>query len=491
MFPNIPKKTTSMIQVWVSVLLVVLALVMSFMPIIKISTSGIEEKATEIFGENSDVDFSEIPESVDITAPNLISSVILFTKIGAAAFSDSPEAEVESLSETVNDEDAINAFATAVAIVSIFSDTFDSDISDDEILPMVFNILVSVVSLLYLLVMTIVFPIMLIIKAIITLVVALKNIKTPENATAKVGSKLNGLLGILFIIMLFQCALPGVSYGAGALGMLIITIVSIVLNAVAVRLPAYRKEDMIYANIVQGISLVGIIGFLVFFFNLINTGIVKNFLNGTFFTFLTEASKHENIYPNVEVNYIVDAILMIAYLVFIFISIGYISKVTQRFSLSAKNGATLLALPILSLPVFILPTVIKSSENLTLVSNGETLISATSLNLTEKAETALIFVLVGIIIMLLAEIAYLVLPKVLCKNMTKDDKLLVLSGNAPDPNAKSDENADAEEITVPEAEEEAPTEEANAEEAPAEEANEEIFDEQTAENASTEEESVK
>ena len=554
MFPNIPKRTIAIIQVWVSLLLVVLALVMSFLPIVKINTAGdfkdnLNEFLTE---EGANIDLDEIPDEVSVTAPKLISSIFFFTDIASAVMNDNEPTEstddgkyfdeqyynsnndynsyndnryssyaydyntgynndynnsynndytygevitdnedkvgsstnqdiVKILEDEANREDLITAFA----FISVFSDDFNEESSSDDILSMIFNMMTSMISLMYILVMTLILPIILLVKAIITLVVALKNLKTPENATAKVSSKLTGLLSILFMIILFQCALPQISYGAGAIAMLIITITSIVLNAVAVRLPAYRKEDMMYANIVQGISLVGILGFLLFFFNLIKTGILTMFLKGPFFVFVRGFKDVLKSNPTAESSYTVDAILMILYVAFAIVAVSYIAQATRRFSLSAKGGAHLLAYPILALPVFILPTVIMSSQNLNVTIAGQDVITpSSSLILTDSQNTALTLVLVGIIVMLLAEIAYIVLPKILCKNMTKEERHLVLAGKAPDPNAPvetvadetvADENATAEEAPAEEAAttEEAPAEETAEEAAPAEEAAEE------------------
>ncbi len=557
MFPKLPKRIIAIIQVWVSLLLVVLALIMSFMPIVNISiTSNLKDDLNEFLSEEgANINMDTIPDEVSVTAPKLISSAIFFFDIASALMDDgpdadfdngynngynnnynngyndsynngyndyysytaydsaydysngynngndyytdggyssiaTPESEKEDISDILENEANRDDLLTAFAFASVFMDAVDEDSSDD-VISMVFTLLVTSMALLYLLVMTIVFPIVLIVLAIISLVVALTNLKTPEKAAPKLSSKLTGLLTMLFMVLLFQCAIPQISYGGGALGMLIVTIISIVLNSVAVRLPAYRKEDMKFANIVQGISLVGIVGFVLFFFNLIKTGILSMFLKGPFFTFINGYNDIQDtaLGMDIESNYIIDVILMVLYVAFAVTAITYIAKVTRRFSLSAKNHSHLLAYPILALPVFVLPTVIMASKNLNMTVNGtDYIVPQSSLALTDDQSTALTLALVGIIVMLLAEVAYIVLPKVLCKDMTADDKLLVLSGKAPDPNAiveapadetVADENvteeAPADEAATGETteeattEEEAPVEEAPAEETPAEE----------------------
>ena len=459
MFPNIPKRTTAIIQVWVSILLIVLALIMSFMPIIKVNTEDLkdsfEELAEDMGIDSDELELDELPDYVEFTAPKLITSGIFFADL-ISTIADEPDDDelAEYLEDKLEEGETQEALTTAFAMVSVFTDNVSiTEFDSNDTLPVIFGVAVSIISFLYIIIMILVLSIILIIKAIVALVQALMRLKNPEEATAKVSSKLTGLLGTMFIIMLFQCALPQVSYAWGAIAMMIITTVSIVLNAVAVRLPAYYKEDMMFANVVQGVSLVGIIGFLVFFFNLIKTGILETFIKGPFFTFVENFDYLETHY---ETNYKTDAILMILYVVFAFIAVSYISGATRRLSLSAKNGSYLLAFPILALPVFILPTVIKSSQNLNIIEDGEVIFESSSLYLSESGETALIFVLVGIIIMLLAEIAYIVLPKVLCKEMTKEEKLLVLSGNAPDPEAKSASEKASEKASTEESAEQAP-----------------------------------
>ena len=54
--------------------------------------------------------------------------------------------------------------------------------------------------------------------------------------------------------------------------------------------------------------------------------------------------------------------------------------------------------------------------------------AASFLQMSKEEETALTMVLVGIIIMIGAEIALIVLKKVLCKNMTEEDMRKVVTG---------------------------------------------------------------
>ncbi len=471
MFQNIPKKTTSTVQVWVSVALVLLALIMSFLPIIKLNTTAASDTMEELL--DGVVEMDEVPEYVNVSAPKLISGILLFADIGSDLMDDM--GDEDELEATLNSPETKEAITVVAAMISPFMELMDGE--DTGNLAVILNIMITIFALIYVIFMTILFPLILFIKALIALISALKNMKTPEKAVARTGSQLPGLLELCFVLMLFQCVLPGMSYGAGAIGILIAAIASIVINTVAVRLRAYRKQDTVYANIAQGVSAVGVIGFMIFFFNLIKTGILKAFVGGSFFDYFLH-TKMSSVAPESSA-YVADGIMMILYLVLAFAALGYITACTKRLSLSAKKGELHLARAILMLPVFVLPAIIAGSTNVFTKASGFKL-PTSSLILTPEQDSALTGVLVGVIIVLLAEIAMIVLRSVFCKDMTKEDRLLVLSGNAPDPfapveeeAAPAEEAAPVEEAPAEEAapvEEEAPVEEAPVEEAPVEEA---------------------
>ena len=503
MFPNISKRTTAMIQVWTSVALIILALIMSFMPIIKINSFNLQESIEGLIDDTADnVDIEDDKDSyksnygyndaendygysngaqdvvddikddikedikdevkseantnldslgldklsteVEITVPKLISGAIFLGDFISELSKE--DADISAwLDEALDDEKNQENLTTAIATLTLFTDAFNTN---GNAWALVFNLLITFICVLYIFVTMLILPIALLIIGIISLVHAIKNKETPEEATAKVASKLPGLLNLILALLLFQCAIPQISYAWGAVALLVITVISIVMNTVVVRLPAYREKDMKYANITQGISLVGIIGFIIFFVNFIKTGVLSAFLKGPFFAFMKKYNKSVDFYKQsgiseaeISSNYLTDAILMLCYAMLAIMVIAYISGAANRFALSSKKGSTLLAYPILTLPLYIIPKVIMSSKNLNIVVEGETIMEEASIKLSESGESALTLVLVGIIIMILAEIAFIVVPKLLCKDMTKEDMQLVLAGNAPDPNEATSKKA--------------------------------------------------
>ena len=102
---NLSKKKTSMIQVWVCVLLTVLALALSFMPIVKLKT--IDHKS-DIYELMDTIGIEEkLPEEVEISAVGLIKSGKLIVDIISTATGDeADDAKLDALQNKLSSEDA-------------------------------------------------------------------------------------------------------------------------------------------------------------------------------------------------------------------------------------------------------------------------------------------------------------------------------------------------------------------------------------------------
>lgn len=494
---NVPKKTSALIQVWASVLLIVVAVIMSFMPIITLKTVDDAEAIEEILSEISDGEEIEIPKEVEITAPGLISSTKLMIDM-VTALSDensSDDDKLEALQTKLESKEGQKAILTAAAlmntVVGVFGDDdADMEESNDEFtssssksstggtLEIIFNILIIMGVVFGVLGLTLALPIVFIIIALTAIIPALIKVKSPELVAGKIGGKLTGVLSLPLMLMLFQGVVSGMSYGFGTVAIMVIAILSVLLSTVISRCTQYNEKQFMYINLTQGASVLGIIGFLVFFFNLLKTKIFSNFLGGSLFGYIGEAADAKRLaqsfgqtltLPN---DYLIDIVLIVLYVVFVFTAIAYLERAARRLSCTSKHGDNLLAYTIMALPVFILPTVVKGMKHRysfefdtydgwVVEKSGAT----SFLKMSSDEETALTLVLVGIIIMLVAEIALIVLKKVLCKDMTREEMEAVVTG------------AVLSEVAAP-AEETAPAEEA----APAEETAAEAEEETTSQN---------
>ena len=212
---NLPRKLVGTIQMWGSLLLILLALIMSFTPIITIQTSdniiAIRDMIDKVV---PDADLEDaIPEEVSISSPKLISSISMLTKIVTigidSAKTDMTAEEAEDLAERqaefeeyLKSDEGKEDIATAVCIATTIVGAIDFEDTSD-FFSLILKVLVCFVGLFAVLIMTLILPLLFLIPAIKAVIKALKNIQTPENVAAELGSVLPGKISLPLMIMLF------------------------------------------------------------------------------------------------------------------------------------------------------------------------------------------------------------------------------------------------------------------------------------------------
>lgn len=434
--PNLPKKTVASVHVAIVCLLIVLGLIFSFLPIIKIRTndkntaSGIISIVHKFGGNISLEDLDEIK----VSAPKLLRSTLLIVDVmkvtldgGKATTEDKAE-----LREKMEGKDGKDAILICAAIVYTVTDAFKSQEKNESqgLINILFNVLITIVVLLYLLGMTVAMPILLIILAVKALIPVIKNFHDLHMHTATVANKLPEKLSIILTVMLFQCVLPSVSYGSGTLALLIVTVICVFTNFVCTRLITYDKKEFIYLNIVQGSSLLTMIGFFIFFANILKTDIFSTFTHGSWGRYVARilSSSEKSGAPK---GYIVDALLIAIYLVAVLLCVKILPKCANRFSCAwtAKpKKATALPESCVLLLAYILPKIVAKRESQYLnpfdKSSG---VVGSFLKLGAEQKTALNAVLIGVLIMIASEIALIVLDKEFCFSMSDEAKASVLS----------------------------------------------------------------
>ncbi len=467
---NLPKKTVSMIQVWVSILLIVVSIFLAFTPIITFdlldeeTASGIEEMLSELGGEKI-----ELPEGkLEVTAPKLIGCISMITKvISVSTNSNATQAERDELQAMIEGEEGKNALMIAAAVAVTFGDAFEGafgeETGSDNIIGTILNIFLEVFvvlfATLYMFGFTLIIPFVYIIVGIVALIRALTKLQTPEEAAGKVGKALPGMVVYPMMLLAFQAVLPTMGFGSGALVLWILAFVATFLNVVVSRLRTYAPNDMKYANVLQGVSLVSVIGYLVFFFNIIKTGVFNTFthgpwsgLFGTAMAYSAVAEKTGEAVEFASNGYIIDPILVVLAVGFVLSSFNYFSDILQRLSLAKpKGGDSGLVPAIFVLASCVLPMIVKSSQNNYkvhefVVTNGNTPEPVGSFldGMTAEGESALTMALVGAIILLASEIALIVLKKVFCADIDSTSREAVLRGTA----LTNDEKIAAAEATV-------------------------------------------
>ena len=462
---NLSKKLVSSVQLWASLLLIVLAFVFSMTPIITLETSldVLESEAfedvdlEELFEElELDADFLEDYEELELSAPKLIGSFKLIAQIIAVSAADEEDQEdmYEDLRDYLESEEGEEAVATAICLVIAIVNTVDFDTAQDAVenenvedaassmSVVIFGAVISIFSLFAVIFITLFLPVIFGFMVLFSLIKALSNITTPENAAPALAKKLPAKIALPLTLMLFQCVVPGMTYAKGLTAICAITIIATVLNFIASRVRTYESDHFTYLNITQGCSVISIIGFFVFFFNMLKTGILKAFISGEFFTAIVKYTMaSETTDADVDPAFLICGILMIIYIAVMFKSRKYLKSVAGRFSCAAKReragfvrvfADSHIVRAIFCLIVYIIPTYILGQEYCydDIIENGDKT-DFCFLDLKNSQEDALTAALVGIILMIAAEIAIIVLKRVFCSKMSTEEREAVLTGKAP------------------------------------------------------------
>ncbi len=555
---NLPRKYTAMGQLWVSLLLIVLAAILAFTPLLTIDVSSTADAINTLMAElgsegEGEIPEFEIPEKVDVTTGKLVTSINIFTKflsatITGATSENKEEAEeaMAELEELINSKEGQEALVMAVALVAGVVDfdelvgdmtepdtddndnnddannnsraSDDADVDDPDAMPdmgdveedvegmvedaigTAVNTMINVGILFYLLAFVLVWPIIMAIIALVMLIKALCSIKDPAKNAGKLGGSLLGALGVVVTTTLLLTFLPNVELGSGLIAILVFSLVSLAINITVTRLRAYNPLDFKFVNVVQGTGLVKAIGVIVFFTSVLKTGFLRGFINDMS-AYIVEAGKQvADINADITTynqtlnftggkrieafamgsGYVIDlALIVVAAILALSVCVTLVKNVAAQLGLtcSKKKGKPgVLTTGIFALITCILPVAASKLENRILypkseIKNGVLKVTeevdGAIFQMSEDGEAALVGMFVGAILVLVADIAYLVLRKVFCGEMSKEEQKLVLAGAAAEVAVEASvEEPVAEEAVV----EEAVVEEPVAEEPVADEA---------------------
>ncbi len=467
---NLPKKYTAMGQLWLSILLIVLAAIFAFTPIISLDMSesslwnGIESALDSLDGQIPGLDDIKAPEDeVGVTSFKVITSVSVMAKFISVAISSAThdadaKADAKELEESLKDPDTQESILMMVAIIAqlidfdtAFEDSSSSDDSESTGIGMIIETILKFIIVFYLILYITIWPFVLAIIAIINVIRALGNIRTPENVAGKVGGVLVSPFAFALTLSFLLTFLPGFQWGSGLTAVFICAIISIVANTVLTRLRAYNSLDFRYANLVQGAALLQGVGFIVFFTNLLKTNLLFKFFDNLGI-YLIDAgadvalinAAHKDANATIGVAYLPDLLLMIVFFILALTVIGTVVKaVINRLTLTTdkKVGPNApLSSAIMALIVSILPFVVASLEskrNFIWDREAKTWMAekltedASILVLDSANRGALTGMIVGAIIMLIAAIGFKVAKNYICGGMNDYQEMAVLSGNAP------------------------------------------------------------
>ena len=446
---NAPKKLVARIQVLVSLLLATLCLVFSLTsPLVRINfqdeatVKAVNEMLKQMNVDDLQVDKNT--EGIDVSAVKMYGVVGTLIKVVKSAKSAAKSGDTSDLQNSIYESDgktlkpgAKNSLRIAAAIAS----SITSDMKDVKGVGGIISMIIPIIATIALLVMAIFAPITYLIAFFAILIATLKNIKDPSAATAKVGGKLPKTVSVPIAIMLFACVTKALTPGSGAMLLFMLVLVSVLLNIVATRMHAWDQRTIRYANVVQGISIVAVVGFMVFLFNIINTTVFRTLITNDSFLkaagTAAAATTTKAITSNSAIQsaanstlasnqvFLPDLLMVLAAVMIVASSASYLASTLRRASLTekAKSKDGHIVYGIILLAAVVLPMVVKGFKHDTSVEPAISYLE----NINGSALTG---ALIGVIIILVAEIALIVLKKVFCKDLSEEEMHEVLTNSA-------------------------------------------------------------
>ncbi len=516
----LPVSKLTLIQNAVCLLVMLAVLFLSFGSIFTATVSK-SDKAVEIYDSvidaldegNENADKPEMPETVEVSVPYIVKSVGSVGKIFKAAIKSAKDvkSDADKINSGVNninsannkvtsDDDYGNMLNGALQaqddIESGMNDIQDgldgindakNDISDtlknEDFLGLVALIVVVanafsqnvLLGIVYILLMILSFVLVLtaVIRFIIVLVSFLKNLKDPGKAHSTISKSYCSLFSLFPLLWLLKIIAPAVEFSAGVKAMIVLMIVGLVLNFAASRLKAYTSVQGKYLNVLQGMSVIAVVGYFIF---MLNIGSID------FFGHVWDALPNVIKTAKAPVDYLLPVTLVILMIGLMISACQYISKIACRLACMVPAPKTIAGRPVqlakdkyiapaaMSLGMVIIPIVLMKSK--------------LALDFGDDMGKFVLFS-AGIIIMFVAELLVSILKKSVCAGLTAEDVHAVLTG-CPTGDFEADAEEKAETVNeTAEAEDEVKSEEAVSEEAAAEEATAEVVEENTADETTS------
>ncbi len=342
---------------------------------------------------------------------------------------------LDDMSEALKSDD----FKGLIALIAVIFQSFGQSI----ILGLAYCMLIG---------MTITIPVTAIVcfvKALVSFILKLAN---PGEGYSKVVDSFGSVFIMFPTLWLLKILVPQITFGASVTTIVILIIVALAANLVASRLKGYTEAQFKYINILQGASLVGVIGYFIFMLNIDKTdmfNIVFANMKNASWSFVDKA---------------LVAVLALAMVSIMFTACKYIQYIACRLCCmtpvpkAKKNGTipsiedTYISLSAATLGLVIIPVIL--------------MVTKLKLDLGDNMGAFIVFS-IGIVLMFAAELVFWFLKKA----MSIDNAAVhaVLTG-CPDKAEVAAEAAAAEEAKAAKAAEEEASEEA-AEEAVEEEEN--------------------
>lgn len=440
---RISKRLLATLQASISIGLIVLVFIFSMLPMVSIDTTSegygnaggmlkdnMADSITQYTGEECLP--SEIDDSIYVSPIGLLRSLILYGKVimGNVSYDSELAADINEWLSDDSDRSDITVVAALACTIEKMGRTVKSN---ESAWTVVFEVIMPIIGIIAVLILTFIFPIVMLLKMIRALIVGAKGRATPEKIAGQLCGSLPGILSLTIIYILMQSISHIFSIGWGLVAIFSAAVVSVLVNAAATRLREYDRATNVYLNTVQGLSILSLVGFCIFFFSIICAGACEAFFGGAFAEYTSSVLSQEISNPAAEIRgeYIFDGIMMICFMLFVVISTAYLDRITKKLSLGGAKKDRNLVLPSFALVASIIPLIISAMEHCyESPVAGESVVGTSFLSNSEYGYGCAVAALVGAFLMLSAEIGIVVLTKLFSKSISAQEKVELLSGKA-------------------------------------------------------------
>ncbi|MGN0822919.1 MAG: hypothetical protein ACI4NG_04015 [Candidatus Gallimonas sp.] len=289
-------------------------------------------------------------------------------------------------------------------------DTSQSGNAFASLLTMVYAFAILIIAL-------VVCPIVFIVCGILAIISLLVHIRVPQDVYGPSCNKFLKcamMLPVYFILPLFY---SNSTISGSVTTMIVLSVILIAINLVVTRIQKHSKEEFMYLNILQGGSVLGIIGVIMFACTVGNADLAGFFNSSDVYNQLALSGSYKSL---AEVKAAQAIVSMTATILQIFYLFVYTYAIKMLARAACMDGNTKKATPdahivsaIVGMFSFILPFIMCSVFKLTMPSD---------------LKGAVITYGIGTIIMLIAEIAVYVLKPNLAKGLTEESARAVKNG---------------------------------------------------------------
>lgn len=476
---NAPRKTMAKIHMLVSFVLVIICTVLAFTPLLEIRLTDDTKDSIQTTFDFIESNIKEAPEEVQSAIHNAFKSFDLenaSVKLSVIELANKSDALTEftnvftQLLEATDGEDTDLMEEKALELKDCIVDAegnirpeirdviivvaavigpmlpedytdIDADYFENHLSEMIAAALPVIIGFIFAIILIIIMPIIYLVLAIVSLITTLSKLKDPVVGAAKMAKRMPKSIMHPMTLMLVPCLTDSIVCTGSTIGLLILAILGSVANVVFTRMHSWERRDITYANVVQGATVLSIIGFVIFYTSLLKMGILSNFLSNGFIEYLVDwtASGAKEIDSAVSSDF--SRVLVAAF--FALVASKYMAKSLRRISLAStpkrKGGARVTHI-VCAAFILLVPILSMSVANST--ANG----GVSFLKLSSEQESAMTLSLVAVIIMLISEVGVLVLRKMFGKDIDREIEGEILSGVSvgPDKNATVPEVASAE-----------------------------------------------